>query len=218
MVEFAMDATEPASQAASPERNVPVMHAAPPKRADARRNYDRLLAAAAAVFAERGADDVSLEEIARRAGVGIGTLYRHFPARQALLEAVYKDQVDGLEVLAGKLLASESPGAALGEWMRAFVAFGRTKRSMSSALVATIGKDSELMSACSMILRGCTETLLSRAQETGEARPEVRSADIMRLAHALIMATEMDPTDPDQPERLASLIVGSVLVPEADRG
>jgi AcrR family transcriptional regulator len=217
MLELAMGATEPASQAASPERGVPVLQATPPKRADARRNYDRLLAAAAAVFAERGADDVSLEEIARRAGVGIGTLYRHFPARQALLEAVYKDQVDGLEVLAGKLLASESPGAALGEWMRAFVAFGRTKRSLSAALVATIGKDSELMSACSMILRGCTQTLLSRAQEAGEARPEVRSADIMRLAHALIMANEMAPTDPDQPERLASLIVGSVLVPETAR-
>jgi len=212
-----MSATEPASQAASPERNLPVLHAAPPKRADARRNYDRLLAAATALFAERGADDVSLEEIARRAGVGIGTLYRHFPARQALLEAVYKDQVDGLEVLAGKLLASESPGAALGEWMRAFVAFGRTKRSLSSALVATIGKDSELMSACSMIIRGCTETVLSRAQEAGEARPEVQSADIMRLAHALITATEMGPADPDQPERLANLIVGSVLVPEAER-
>ena len=210
-----MDATEPASQAASPERNAPPMQCAPSKRADARRNYDRLLAAAAAVFAERGADDVSLEEIARRAGVGIGTLYRHFPARQALLEAVYKDQVDGLEVLAGKLLASESPGAALCEWMRAFVAFGRTKRSLSSALVAT--KDSELMSTCSMILRGCTETLLNRAQEAGEARPEVRSADIMRLAHALIMATEMDPADPDQPERLANMVVGSVLVPAVAR-
>jgi AcrR family transcriptional regulator len=216
MLELAMSATEPASQAASPERNA-VLQSTPPKRADARRNYDRLLAAASAVFAERGADDVSLEEIARRAGVGIGTLYRHFPVRQALLEAVYKDQVDGLEVLAGKLRASESPGAALGEWMRAFVAFGRTKRSLSSALVATIGRDSELMSACSMILRGCTETLLSRAQDAGEARPEVQSADIMRLAHALITATEMAPADPDQPERLASLIVGSVLVPEAER-
>jgi AcrR family transcriptional regulator len=215
MLELAMSATGPASQAASPERNVPVLPSTPPKRADARRNYDRLLAAAASVFAERGADDVSLEEIARRAGVGIGTLYRHFPARQALLEAVYKDQVAGLEVLAGKLLASESPGAALCEWMRAFVAFGRTKRSLSSALVAN--KDSQLMSECSMILRGCTDTLLSRAQEAGEARPEVQSPDIMRLAHCLIMATEMAPADPDQPDRLAGLIVGSVLVPEAAR-
>src|SRR5215469_5665331 len=108
---------------------------APPKRADARRNYERLLVAATAAFAEHGADDVSLEEIARRAGVGIGTLYRHFPARQALLEAVYKDQVDGLDALGAKLLVAESPGEALADWMRAFMAFGLTKRSMSSALV-----------------------------------------------------------------------------------
>ncbi len=208
-----MDAAEPASQAVS----APPVQATPPKRADARRNYDRLLAAAAAVFAERGADDVSLEEIARRAGVGIGTLYRHFPARQALLEAVYKDQVDGLEVLAGKLLAAESPGAALGEWMRAFVAFGRTKRSMSSALVATIGKNSEFMSACSATLRSCTEALLSRAQEAGEARREVQGADIMRLAHALIMATELAPADADQPDRLLGLVVDGVLMPGASR-
>src|SRR5580692_2597126 len=149
-----------------------------PMRADAQRNYQRLLDAAVASFAEHGADDVSLEEIARRAGVGIGTLYRHFPARQALLEAVYKDQVDGLDTLGAKLVASESPGDALGDWMRAFVAFGRTKRSLSSALVETIGKNSELMSACSMILRGRTEELLSRAQDAGEARPEVRCGDI----------------------------------------
>ena len=193
---------------------------APPKRADARRNYDRLLVAAAAAFAEHGADDVSLEEIARRAGVGIGTLYRHFPARQALLEAVYKDQVDGLEALASKLLTAESPGAALGDWMRAFMAFGRTKRSLSGALVATIGKDSELLSACSMTLRNCTETLLSRAQAAGEARPEVRSADILRFTHGLIVASEQDPADPGQPERLVNLLLGSILMPEvlADRG
>jgi len=194
-----MDAPEPVSQAA------------PPKRADARRNYDRLIAAATAAFAERGADDVSLEEIARRAGVGIGTLYRHFPARQALLEAVYKEQVDGLDALAAKLLTAEAPGAALGEWMRAFVAFGKTKRSLSSALVATIGKDSELMSSCSMILRSCTEALLSRAQEAGEARTDVQAADIFRLSHGLIMATEAAPSDPGQPDRLLGLIIDGVV-------
>jgi AcrR family transcriptional regulator len=194
-----MGAGEPASQAGAP------------KRADARRNYERLLVAAAAAFAEHGADDVSLEEIARRAGVGIGTLYRHFPARQALLEAVYKDQVDGLDALASKLLVAESPGAALGEWMRAFVGFARTKRSLSSALVATIGKNSELMSACSMILRGRTEELLCRAQQAGEARPEVQYTDIFRLTHGLIMATEAQPSDPEQPDRLLALVVDSVL-------
>jgi AcrR family transcriptional regulator len=198
-----MGAAEPASQAGSL------------KRADARRNYDRLIAAAAAAFAEHGADDVSLEEIARRAGVGIGTLYRHFPARQALLEAVYREQVDALDALAAKLQAAESPGAALGDWMRAFMAFGRTKRSLSSALVATIGKDSELMSSCSMILRGCTDSLLARAQEAGEARPEVQSADIFRLTHGLLMATEVAPSDPDQPERLIGLVIDSVVLPRA---
>ena len=210
-----------AEQAGSAGRAAPEGQAAhagqagPPKRADARRNYDRLLAAAAASFAEHGADDVSLEEIARRAGVGIGTLYRHFPNRQALLEAVYKDQVDGLEVLAGKLLTAESPGAALGEWMRAFMAFGRTKRSLSGALVATIGKDSELLSACSKTLRDCTEALLGRAQAAGEARAEVRSADILRFTHGLIVATEWDPADPGQPERLVNLLLGSILTPQA---
>jgi len=118
-----MNATVPA-QGATP--GTPATTSAGPKRADARRNYELLIAAATQAFAEHGADDVSLEEIARRAGVGIGTLYRHFPARQNLLEAVYKDQVDGLEVLAGKLITAESPGAALGEWLRAFAAFGRT--------------------------------------------------------------------------------------------
>jgi AcrR family transcriptional regulator len=197
-----MGTTGPGAGTAAPQRRM---------RADARRNYDLLVARAAEAFTERGADDVSLEEIARRAGVGIGTLYRHFPARQALLEAVYKDQVDGLDTLGAKLLASESPGDALGEWIRAFVAFGRTKRSLSSALVQTIGKNSELMSACSMILRGRTDELLSRAQEAGEARPEVQYGDIFRLAHGLIMATEAAPSDPGQADRLISLVVDGLL-------
>ncbi len=187
----------------------------PPKRADARRNYERLLAAATAAFAEHGADDVSLEEIARRAGVGIGTLYRHFPARQALLEAVYRDQVDGLDALAAKLLTAESPGAALGEWLRAFVAFGRTKRSMSSALVSALGKDAEFLSACSMTLRTRTEELLRRAQLAGAARPEVQAGDILRLTHGLIMATEATPADPDQSDRLLELVIGGVLAERA---
>jgi AcrR family transcriptional regulator len=190
-----------------------------PKRADARRNYELLIAAATEAFAQRGADDVSLEEIARRAGVGIGTLYRHFPARQALLEAVYKDQVDGLEVLAGKLLASESPADALTEWMRAFAAFGRTKRTLSAALMEALGKDSELLSACSMVLRGCTQALLTRAQEAGVVRPEVQAGDLMRLTHALIMASEAPGADPGQADRLVALLIGGLLTaPAAEAG
>src|SRR5215471_13753051 len=93
-----------------------------PMRADAQRNYTRLLDAAGAAFIERGADDVSLEEIARRAGVGIGTLYRHFPTRQALLEAVYRDQVELLSARADELTGSDdAPGAALAAWLRALM-------------------------------------------------------------------------------------------------
>jgi AcrR family transcriptional regulator len=207
----------PAEQAPAEQALAEVQGAAPeitpPRRAVARRNYDKLIAAAAAAFAERGADDVSLEEIARRAGVGIGTLYRHFPARQSLLEAVYKEQVDALEAHAAKLLTAESPGDALAEWLRAFAAFGRTKRSLSAALVATIGKGSELMSACSQILRSCTEALLQRAQQAGAARADVTSADVLRLMHGLIMAMDAQPTDPDQSDRMLSLIVAGLLTP-----
>ena len=117
-------------------------------RADAQRNYARLLDAASAAFLEHGADDVSLEEIARRAGVGIGTLYRHFPTRQALLEAVYRDQVELLEARAEELLKAESPGDALADWLRALMKFSSTKHSLTSALLATLGKDSELLSSC----------------------------------------------------------------------
>src|SRR5436190_24087702 len=92
-----------------------------PMRADARRNRELLMAAALAAFTERGADDTSLEEIARRAGVGIGTLYRHFPGRTALLEAVYTDQVAALCRRADELIAAESPSAALAAWMREIV-------------------------------------------------------------------------------------------------
>jgi len=122
-------------------------------RADARRNYERLLRAAAEAFTEHGADDVSLEEIARRADVGIGTLYRHFPTRQALLEAVYTDQVAGLRALADDLLATKPPAEALATWLRALIDFGRTKRSLSAALLATMSKDSELISSSSATTR-----------------------------------------------------------------
>ena len=173
-----------------------------------------LIAAATEAFAEHGADDVSLEEIARRAGVGIGTLYRHFPARQAAARGGL--QGPGRRARCpGRQAAdvAESPADALAEWLRAFVAFGRTKRSLSAALVATLGKDSELMSSCSTMLRRCTDSLLARAQEAGEVRPEVQSADIFRLTHGLIMATETAPSDPGQPERLIGLIIDSVLLP-----
>jgi AcrR family transcriptional regulator len=177
-----------------------------PMRADAQRNYARLLEAAGAAFVSRGADDASLEEIARRAGVGIGTLYRHFPTRQALLEAVYRDQVESLSARAEELRGAASPGDALAEWMRALVKFSSTKRSMTSALLATFGTDSELLSACATVIRGSAESLLTRAQQAGAVRPDADAGDVIRLVHAVSIATEKAP-DPGQADRMLALIM-----------
>jgi len=178
-----------------------------PMRADAQRNYQRLLDAALAVFAEHGADDASLEEIARRAGVGIGTLYRHFPTRQALLEAVYRDQVDGMRAKADELLESDSPSEALAEWLRALSAFSSTKRSLTAALLETLGTESELLSACSAVIYGAADEMLTRAKETGAIRPDVDGRDLMRLVHGVNIAAQHTPTDPGQRDRLIGIIL-----------
>jgi AcrR family transcriptional regulator len=178
-----------------------------PLRADAQRNYARLLSAAMTAFTEQGADDASLEEIARRAGVGIGTLYRHFPTRQALLEAVYRDQVDALSARASELIESDAPGEALAAWLRALMAFSATKHNLTSALLATIGKESELVSACSAAIFDAAEVLLKRAQQAGAVREDADARDVIRLVHAINIATQRGPTDPGQTERLLGFIL-----------
>jgi AcrR family transcriptional regulator len=176
-------------------------------RADARRNYERLLTAAFAAFAERGADDVSLEEIARRAGVGIGTLYRHFPTRPALLEAVYRDQVEALGALAGKLLVAESPGAALAEWVRALVEFSATKRGLTRELMA----DSPFLPICKTVIGESSNALLERAQQAGVARTDVTGSDLYRMAHGLVMAAEFGRGDSGLLDRMVSVVLAGLL-------
>jgi AcrR family transcriptional regulator len=178
-----------------------------PMRADAQRNYERLLSAAAAAFTEHGADDVSLEEIARRAGVGIGTLYRHFPTRQALLEAVYREQVEAVRAAAEEQLQSDAPGEALAAWLRVLVDFSSTKHSLTTALLATMDKDSELLSSCSAVIRGAAEALLARAQEAGAVRADVDAKDLIRLVHAVNLAAQYGPADPGQRDRMLGFIL-----------
>ena len=180
-------------------------------RADARRNYDRLLAAAWESFAERGSDDVSLEEIARRAGVGIGTLYRHFPNRQALLEAVYRDQVVALGGRAAKLLAAESPSDALAEWLRELVIFSSTKRSLTKELLATLDSEASFLPVCKTVIGQSTSALLERAQHAGEARADLTGSDLIRLSHGLVMANDMAPGDTAQLDRMLSVIVAGLV-------
>lgn len=183
-------------------------------RADARRNYERLLTAAFAAFAERGADDVSLEEIARRAGVGIGTLYRHFPTRPALLEAVYRDQVETLGGLAGKLLAAEEPGSALAEWVKALVEFSATKRSLMRELMA----NSPFIPVCRTVIGESSNALLERAQRAGVARTDVTGSDLSRMAHGLVMAAEFGKDDPALLDRMVSVVLAGLLTEPSGRG
>src|SRR4051794_13906226 len=111
-----------------------------PLRADARRNYERLLSAARQVVSEQGAD-TSLEAIARQAEVGIGTLYRHFPNRLALFETMYREDVDNLMALAQELVADRTPWDALEQWLEAFSAYAVTKRVLLQEIMDAAGRD-----------------------------------------------------------------------------
>jgi len=184
-------------------------------RADARRNRQLLIAAALAAFTEHGADDASLDEIARRAGVGIGTLYRHFPNRQALLEAVYRDQVEDLCAAARDRAAAATPAQALENWLRDLMAFAATKRNLTSSIMSVPeGKRSEVATSCSTMVREAADGLLARAQRSGEIRPDVDATDLLRLSHALAVASELPSTHADQPERLLKVLLDGLRAPE----
>jgi AcrR family transcriptional regulator len=148
-------------------------------RADAIRNRERVLAAAKAVFNKGGAD-VSLEAVAKRAGVGIGTLYRHFPTREALYEAVYQHEVQQLWELAERLKDEASPVEALRRGMHAIVDFVATKKGMSAALALAVTGFSELHARSSPRLEKAAGVLLERAVAAGEIRSGIDPGDLMR--------------------------------------
>jgi AcrR family transcriptional regulator len=150
-----------------------------PKRADARRNYEKVLAAAREAFAE-GGESTALEEIARRAGVGIGTLYRHFPNRQALLEALYVDEVEEVCRSAAQLEGAD-PWEALNSWFERFIAYLATKRALAHELLNYLDQDASLFRVCRTSLFEAGEPLLKRAQEAGVVRPDVNIADVMQM-------------------------------------
>ena len=160
-----------------------------PLRADAQRNYEKLLAAAREAFAEDSS--VTLEEIARRAQVGIGTLYRHFPTRPDLLESVYVVEVEEL-CRTARELSELPPWEALVAWLHRYVGYVGTKRALAEELSSSLGRDSE-------VFRGCRESifteagpLLSRAQEAGVARADATFDDVLRLVSGITMMTFKD--------------------------
>ena len=148
-------------------------------RADALRNRERLLEAARAVFSG-GGPEASLEAVARTAGVGIGTLYRHFPTREALFEAVYRHEVQQLAELAKRLKKETRPIEALRQWLHAIVKFVATKKGMSTALALAVAKDSSLVSDSSDRLTRAIGLLLKQAVAAGEIRGDVSPEDLLR--------------------------------------
>jgi AcrR family transcriptional regulator len=154
-----------------------------PKRADARRNRERVLAAAREVFAECG-ESTALEEIARRAGVGIGTLYRHFPNRQALLEALYVHEVEEV-CRSAQQLKDGDPGHAFNEWFERLIGYLATKRALANELMNYLDADAALFKECRAELFSAGEPLLTRAQDAGAVRTDVEFPQVMQMVFGI---------------------------------
>jgi AcrR family transcriptional regulator len=164
-----------------------------PKRADARRNYDKLIAAGreALTEADRSA---SLEDIARRAGVGIGTLYRHFPTRTDLIEAVYVEEVDALCRSASDL-STLPPWDALVGWVHRFIDYVATKQALADELFAVTARDAQVFKTCRGAFCEAGEPLLARAQAAGEVRPDVTIDDVVAMVGGIAKIPTAGPAD-----------------------
>ena len=176
-----------------------------PLRKDAQRNREKLLAAAVELFAERGTEG-SLEEVAKRAGVGIGTLYRHFPTRDALVEAAYRNEVAQLRAAADELLAELPPDRALEAWMRRFVDYGSAKRGMRDALHSIAGAGSDLFAETRGSVTEAVAVLLKAGAEAGSLRSDVEAEDVLRAMGAIWMVAEGDDFA-DQAMRILRLVL-----------
>jgi AcrR family transcriptional regulator len=173
-----------------------------PRRADARRNHALLLTAAKEIFAEHGVD-APLDDIARRAGVGNATMYRHFPTSQEFIIAVYSDEVTALCAQGETLLDDDSPGDALFAWLREFIAHVSTKRELALALADDrAGRRSALFGGWHRAMHSTASALLQRAQRTGAIRPELDIADLLALANGIALTG----ADTAQIQRLISLV------------
>jgi AcrR family transcriptional regulator len=162
-----------------------------PRRADARRNYEKILAAAREAFAE-GGESMALEEIARRAGVGIGTLYRHFPNRQALLEALYINEVEEV-CRSAEQSDGDDPREALNGWFEHLIRYLSTKRALAHELLNYLDHDAPLFQMCRASLYAAGQPLLTRAQQTGAVRPDVDFSDVMHMVAGIAKVQSSDP-------------------------
>jgi AcrR family transcriptional regulator len=172
-----------------------------PKRADARRNYEKVLAAAREAFAE-GGEATSLEGIARRAGVGIGTLYRHFPNRQALLEALYVGEVEEV-CRTAEQFADAEPWPALEGWFERLIGYIGTKQALAHELLNYLDKDAELFQVCRTSLWAAGEPLLKRAQDAGVVRSDVSIGEVIQMVVGIAKIPTSDPAQTEHMLRIA---------------
>lgn len=180
-----------------------------PLRADAQRNYDKLIATARTVVTEQGSD-TSLEEIARRAGVGIGTLYRHFPNRLALLESIYREDVDGLAALAERLSATESPWHAMAQWLEAFSGYAATKRVLFHEIMEVAGREAEVLSHSRKVILAAADLIIGGGQRAGVVRRDIEVSDVTRLVGGCTM---MPGADAEQQKRMLALVLDGLRPP-----
>lgn len=182
-------------------------------RADAKKNYDKLLAVARHVVAEQGVE-ASLRDVARKAGVGLGTLYRHFPTRESLLEALLHGWFGELTTKANELGSSNAPDDALVSWLRETVAFARTYRGVTEAMMAAItDPDSALHESC-VTMRAAGTKLLGRAQAAGLARADMDGTDLFALVGALAWLGDQPSLEP-RADHLFDVIAGAILTKQS---
>ncbi len=174
-----------------------------PLRADAVRNRELLITTAAAAFSAQGAE-VPLEDLARQAGVGIGTLYRHFPTRDSLVEAVYRHEVDILVEGADQLLDTLPPDQALAEWMQLFVRHVATKRGMLSVLKPMLSSSPSFFAETKGRATAAATKLLEAGVAAGTVRADVDGGDLLRAVSGICMSTDQERSDTS--DRLVRLL------------
>jgi AcrR family transcriptional regulator len=183
-------------------------------RADAQKNYEHLLDVARVVVTEQGAD-ASLRDVARRAEVGLGTLYRHFPTREALLEALLRASFDELAAHAAELESSRSPKDALVVWLRDCVAFSHTYRGVTTMMMTAIEEPESALHDSCVTMRAAGTQLLTRAQAAGTARADLDGTDLFALIAALAWLGDQ-PSSAERADHLFDVIASAILTNQAD--
>lgn len=180
-----------------------------PRRADAQRNYDRLVAAARAATEEHG-ERVSLEDVARDAGVAIGTLYNHFPTRQDLLAATFVNETDQLRARALELLDAASPADALVEWLRLHLHYSARGRSLGALVMSWKYVEGSEMQLAFAAMRTAGEPLLARAVDQGDVRDDAQLIDILRLVWGIEFITTQASAPPERVDAMFDIVIAGL--------